>query len=128
MRSCTLRLAVLLAVFTTLSPVPSATGQTLAWRVEYDGQGRIVREVDPAGRVTQYAYTPASDGPVRSVTATPPEGVPVTWNFNDNGQLAAMSDSEGEVVYRYDNRRRLTAVERKGARRSLRLRCCRPNR
>jgi RHS repeat-associated protein len=115
MRTYTLRLAILTAVFATIFPVPSATGQMLAWRVEYDSQGRILRGVDPAGRITHYSYTPASNGLVQSVTATPPEGAPVTWRFDEDGQLAAMSDGEGEVAYRYDNRGRLAAVERKGA-------------
>jgi len=105
---------VLAAVFATIVAVPSAANQPLSWRVEYDDQGRIARSVDPAGRVTQYGYVPVSDGPLQSFTATPSEGAPVTWIFAPDGQLSAMNDAEGEVMYSYDNRGRLKAIERKG--------------
>ena len=85
MRRHALRLAILLAVFAMIPAVPRATGQVLSWQVEYDGRGRIARKIDPAGRATQYAYTPSDGGPLQSVTATPPEGTPVIWRFSDDG-------------------------------------------
>jgi RHS repeat-associated protein len=87
----------------------------IAWRVQYDEQGRLVKSLDPAGRATTFAYAPADGSTLRSVTATPPEGPAVKWSFDGADRLASMTDGEGEVVYRYDHQGRLTAVERRGA-------------
>lgn len=92
----------------------SGIHEQLSWKRCYDDQGRIAKSIDPAGRITQYSYTTAANGNLHSVTMTPPEGSPVTWRFDVDGQLATMSDGEGEVAYRYDNAGRLTAIERVG--------------
>ena len=95
--------------------IPSAFGEGLSWRVEYNDQGQVARSLDPAGRATRYAYTSSFDGSSRAVTETPPEGSSVTWQFGADGKMESMKDGEGEVAYRYDNRGQLGAVERKGS-------------
>jgi len=95
--------------------MPTAYGEGISWRVEYNEQGQIARSIDPAGRATQYTYTPSSDGSLRAVTEAPPEGAPVTWQFDADGKVEAMKDGEGEVAYHYDNRGQLNAVDRKGS-------------
>jgi len=106
-------LAFLGFMISAISPSFSATN--LSWRIEYDDQDRVAARIDPAGRVTHYAYTPPTNGPLQSVTQTPPEGAPVTWRFDAAGQLAAMTDGAGEVAYRYDKNGRLEAVTRRDA-------------
>ena len=93
----------------------TAAGGGLSWKVEYNDQDRLARSIDPGGRVTKYTYRSASGGPLESVTQAPPEGPAVTWRFGAAGRLAAMTDGQGDVAYRYDSRGRLEAVERKGA-------------
>ncbi|MEI6537070.1 MAG: RHS repeat-associated core domain-containing protein, partial [Verrucomicrobiaceae bacterium] len=93
----------------------AAPTESLAWRVEYDDQGRISKRINPAGQATRYSYDNASDGSLRSVTANPPEGAPVTWRFDMAGRLQSMRDAEGEIAYRYDDRGRLASVERMGS-------------
>jgi RHS repeat-associated protein len=95
--------------------MPTAYGQGISWRVEYNDQGQIARSIDPAGRATQYTYTPSSDGSLHAVTEAPPEGAPVTWQFDADGKVETMKDGEGEVAYHYDNRGQLNAVDRKGS-------------
>ena len=95
--------------------MPAAYGQGISWRVEYNEQGQIARSIDPAGRATQYTYTPSSDGSLHAVTEAPPEGAPVTWQFDADGKVETMKDGEGEVAYHYDNRGLLNAVDRKGS-------------
>jgi len=104
-----------LAVNKSCTVIPSAFGEGLSWRIEYNDQGQIARSIDPAGRATQYTYTPSSDGSLRAVTEAPPEGSPVTWQFDADGKVETMKDGEGEVAYHYDNRGLLNAVDRKGS-------------
>lgn len=108
------RSAIFVAILGIITAFPYANSQTLAWHVDYDEQGRIACSIDPAGKVTNYSYTSDSDGLVKSITLTPPDGSPVTWQFDNEGQFAEMMDGEGKVVYRYDDSGRLTAVERVG--------------
>ena len=98
----------------TVSAQAAAAADRLAWKVEYDSQDRATKSIDPAGRVTAYDYSPATNGLPRIITVTPPEGSPMTWRFATDGQLDAMQDGEGEVTYAYDKFGRLIAVERKG--------------
>ena len=107
-------LPIFIVVLSIISFIQPALGDKLSWRVEYDDQGRIARRIDPAGRVIKYTYAPASGGPVQSTTATPYEGSPVTWQFDENGKLSSMKDGEGEVTYQYDNHGRIIVVVRKG--------------
>lgn len=102
-------------VGTIVLTVASVTvaGDRLAWRTQYDAQGRLVQTTDPAERVTRFTWTRSDRG--NSVTRTPPEGSPVTWHFNHDGLLASMRDAQGEVQYRRDRIGRLEAVERQGA-------------
>ena len=95
--------------------IPSVYGEGISWRVEYNEHGLISKRIDPSGRTTQYAYSFLSNNSLRTVTETPPEGAPVTWQLDANGKFEAMKDGEGEVAYRYDNRGKLVAVERKGS-------------
>lgn len=95
--------------------MPTAYGQGISWRVEYNDQGQIARSIDPAGRATQYTYTRLSDGSLHAVTEAPPEGAPVTWQFDADGKVETMKDGEGEVAYHYDNGGLLNAVDRKGS-------------
>lgn len=93
----------------------SAADTGLSWQVEYDDANRVAAQIDPAGRRTEFTYEAAANGPVAAVTKTPPEGAPTIWRFEKNGRLAAMTDTEGTVSYRYDDMGRLAAVERAGA-------------
>lgn len=90
------------------------SGQSLVWQVEYDSLGRIAKSIDPAGRPTNFKYSPLTKGQAQSITANPPEGRDITWQFDQDGLLASMMDGEGKVNYRYDKRKRLTAIERMG--------------
>lgn len=95
-------------------PNSNFSAQSLVWRVGYDSLGRIAKSIDPAGRPTSFKYSPLTKGQAQSITVTPPEGKDVTWQFDQDGLLASMKDGKGKVNYRYDKRKRLTAIERKG--------------
>jgi RHS repeat-associated protein len=111
-----MRLAIAIFVFAFSGIVNAATGSPgLSWKVQYDNDGRVVRSVDPAGRPTLYAYSPATGDPLQSVTQTPPEGAPVTWRFDADGRPTAMADGVGNVTYAYDAKGQLTSVARAGA-------------
>jgi RHS repeat-associated protein len=109
------RLSVFVAVLAIICIVSSAFGDILSWQVAYDDQGRIARQIDPAGRIKKFTYTPTSGGPVQTITATPPQGPPVIWKFDQNAKLSSMKDGAGVVTYQYDSYGRVSVVARKGA-------------
>ena len=95
-------------------PNNNFSAQSLVWHVEYDSLGRIAKSIDPAGCPTNFKYSPLTKGQAQSITVNPPKGKDVTWQFDQDGLLASMKDGKGKVNYRYDKRKRLTAIERKG--------------
>lgn len=87
----------------------------LTWKIVYDDDGRLSQQVDPAGGVTQYVYTPAAGGGLLSLRKIPPAGAPVAWQFDAEGRTSLMTDDAGEVAYRYDGQGQLAVVARAGA-------------
>ncbi len=109
--SQTLCITFFVMVFITIATIPTIS-QTLAWRNQFDDLGRIVKSIDPAGRVTSYSYTKSANGNPERIEMKPPQSSPVIWQYNSEGQLATMKDGAGEVVYDYDKSGRLTAIDR----------------
>lgn len=109
MRRLHLGLCVVCVATTVLATDP------LAWRVEYDGQGRVVTQTDPAGRVTRYTYAALPGGSSCSLTEPASDRPAVTWRFDAKGSLSSLTDGEGSVTYRYDACGRLESVERADA-------------
>ena len=111
----TLKLALTIAILVAFTSICFAGSNELSWRVEYDDQGRIARNINPSGQAINYSYTSGADGTIQSITATSSEGPPVTWRFDSDGHLTNMVDGTGEVSYRYDGYGRLISVARKGS-------------
>ena len=103
-----------LGVALTLAANGLAAESKLAWHFEYGDRDLVVRTIDPANRVTGFAYEGPTNGPFRSVTMTPPEGKKVSWRFDDFGRLARMIDGEGTTEYGYDGHSRLKSAGRTG--------------
>lgn len=83
----------------------------LAWRVEYDDQGRVSAKFDPAGQRTSFEYR-EEDGLVRHLAKTPPEGSGTRWDFDASGRSVQMTDRWGATSYTYDSKGRLRSVQR----------------
>ncbi|WP_407566767.1 RHS repeat-associated core domain-containing protein [Polymorphospora sp. A560] len=65
-------------------------------RATYDANGRVVEEFDALGNRTTTAYTPATGGPVRSVTVTNPLGHAGTTQYDPAwGAVTAEVDANG---------------------------------
>ena len=103
-----------LGVVMTFAATGLATAKGLSWRFEYGDRDLVTRSIDPANRITRFSYEGPTNGPIRSVTMTPPEGKPVSWLFDDASRLQRMNDGEGAVEYGYDARNRLKSVGRAG--------------
>jgi YD repeat-containing protein len=96
---------------TSRAPHAESPGAALSWKVEYDDQGRVAAEINPAGCRTVYEYH-ETDGVVRSVVTTPPEGSQERWDFDASGRLSRMIDAAGSTSYDYDSKGRLQKVQR----------------
>jgi RHS repeat-associated protein len=75
---------------------------------EFDPAGNLEAVIDPAKRATAYSYDPANrlEGISYSEEATPD----VSFEYDPDGNLTAMSDGSGESTYAYDQLDRLEAA------------------
>jgi RHS repeat-associated protein len=72
---------------------------------EFDAAGNLEAVIDPAKRATGYAYDPANrlEGISYSEEATPD----VSFEYDPDGNVTAMSDGGGESIFAYDQLDRL---------------------
>ncbi|WP_238175986.1 putative Ig domain-containing protein, partial [Kribbella albertanoniae] len=89
------------------SQTADAGGINLSQGTSYDGQGRPIRSVDGAGKITTAAY---GDGG-RSMSVTDPLGRTTRSEFDLLGRVARQVDaSEAETTYTYDDATRTATV------------------
>lgn len=104
----------------------SYAGATTTWI--YDDQHRVTAETDALGNTTRYTYTGTdrlpttmvdplggttnyivTDGRITSVTD--PDGVTMSYTYDDNGRLVSTrSPTGGTTMYEYDDAGRLTST------------------
>jgi YD repeat-containing protein len=91
--------------------VTDALGHTTQF-TQYDGNGRLLEQVDPNGVTTDYAYT--SRGWLSTVTVTPSGGgatLVTSYTYDGVGQLQQTTLPDGTYVkYSYDAAHRLTQI------------------
>jgi RHS repeat-associated protein len=88
----------------------SITSTTPRTTMQYDAADRLVRMIDPEGRVTANTYT--ADGLLATETrgvGTADEAVYASYTYTDNGKVATLTDArQNRTTYQYDGFDRLT--------------------
>lgn len=88
-----------------LASIADALGQTTQF-LAYDGDGRLLRMIDPAGTVTELAYDPRG----RIVSRTVGDET-TSYSYDAVGQLIGIFMPDGtSIAYSYDGAHRLVAV------------------
>ena len=73
----------------------------------YDVKGRVIRQVDEAGRGTTFSYDDAN----QKTTVTGPDGTVTTYFYDNQYRLVRLENQEGLAkTYAYDDRGRLVSV------------------
>lgn len=113
---------LLLALGLTIAVTPGfaaklsgGANNELAWKFKYDGNDRITKVIDPAGRATRMQYSFDKDDRLRSLARTTADGSRVIQRFDEQGRRSSMQDKAGTVSYGYDDLGRLNRVKRKGS-------------
>lgn len=85
----------------------------LNWKFEYDDFGRLIKSVDPGGKLTElvYEFSDAANQILKSLIRKNADGS-VIYSFDHFGRLTSMQDAAGTVIYEYDGFSRVTAVKR----------------
>ncbi|GAA4736631.1 hypothetical protein GCM10023263_93880 [Phytohabitans rumicis] len=100
--STTLGTAPTRGLATQTSKLASYTGATANWITAttntYDQHGRPLTATDALNRTTETAYTPATGGPVTSVTATNPADHEATTTLGVRGQSLSTVDANGRTT------------------------------
>ncbi|MBK7677433.1 MAG: hypothetical protein IPJ27_23280 [Candidatus Accumulibacter sp.] len=91
-----------------------ANPDNLDWQYSYDDNNRLIKITDPAGRDTRMHYELDSAKRPRKIIRSQDEGPTVTREFDEAGRLTQMTDGAGTVSYGYDERSRVTRVQRAG--------------
>lgn len=86
----------------------------LTWQFAYDDAGRVTKAIDSAGRQTKVRYEFDNNKRVQSVAKELSDGSKVTYKFDRFGRRKSMTDTSGNVHYKYDGFGRLTEVHRDG--------------
>ncbi|MEA3204298.1 MAG: hypothetical protein QOI63_1978 [Thermoplasmata archaeon] len=74
-------------------------------RQEWDGDGRLVRQIDDQGRATAYAY----DAQGRVVHVADPDGATRSFAYDAQGNVASVTDANGNTIQQaHDAAGRLT--------------------
>ena len=92
-------------------PTVAEAREQISWRRSFDEQGRLSKQIDPAGRETGFEYSSTPEDSFR-VTKTPPEGIRVVWDYNKRGSLTNMTDGAGAVSYGHDDLGRINLIKR----------------
>lgn len=125
------RLACFLAVIVAASACPNTAGDrawpapvagspepiapdALVWEIERDEAGRVIRSVDPAGRATTVAYDLHSNGRVRRMARTLPDGSQAIHEIDAEGRPVRAVRGDHEIAYAYDTQGRLASLRRTG--------------
>ena len=87
-----------------------APGTWSSMHFEYDQEGRIIREGNPNGNVTEYVYDRFSE-PVR---ITYPEGETTRFEYDMAGRCLRERNERGDVEYSYNRTDCLTQVRDRG--------------
>src|SRR6266536_3899477 len=101
-------------MLTKTQALASVSGGVPTWRqasrASYDANGRTTATYDALDRLTSTAYTPASGGPVTSLTTTNPKLWTSTTTLDpSHGQPVSTVDATGKTATaRYDPLGRLT--------------------
>gem|GEM_PF-2131428 len=76
---------------------------------QYDvAKGQLMKEIDPAGNVTQYAY----DMLGRETSMTDPDMGIWTYVYDANGNITQMTDAKSQTIYyTYDELNRITKTD-----------------
>jgi RHS repeat-associated protein len=67
---------------------------------EFDPAGNLTAVIDPAERVTSYGYDPANR--IREISYSEEATPGVSFEYDPDGNLIAMSDGSGESTFAYD--------------------------
>jgi RHS repeat-associated protein len=96
-------------------PNQAAKSQTeLAWKMEYDDEGQIIKAIDPGGKEIKFDYEFNEKKQIRRLSQEFSDGSKVSFEFDDFGRRAVMNDDAGQVHYTYDEFNRLKSVGRVG--------------
>jgi len=95
-------------------PVGTSVSTGLSWQFAYDDAGRVTKVIDSAGRQTKFRYELDNNKRVLSITKELSDASKVTYKFDRFGRRKSMTDTSGEVHYKYDGFNRLTEVHRDG--------------
>lgn len=107
-----------------LTSVTDAAGNIT--RYEYDTLGRLIKEIDPEGKIITYAYdasgnlvsktdangitiTYSYDTLNRLIELRTPNSELITYSYDSAGKVLTMTDFSGTTSYIYDNSNRLTS-------------------
>jgi YD repeat-containing protein len=94
-----------------LQQVTDALGHVTQY-LQYDGNGRVLQQVDPNGTATTFTYFPR--GWLESRTVTPPSSSTsrvTSYVYDGVGQIKTVNQSDGsQIDYTYDAAHRVTQI------------------
>jgi RHS repeat-associated protein len=94
-------------------PDTSSFSNEINWKFEFDENDRLIKSIDPGGKVTELFYVFADSGQqmLKTLSRKNADGS-VVYSFDNFGRLETINDAAGKLSFQYDGFSRVTSVRR----------------